>query len=554
MVNLFFNSNYYLANNPDVVAAGLHTPEQLWQHYITYGAQERAVLLEQGVITADSAVRQANSWFDVSYYLGNYPDLLAGGITAATALNHYFEYGINEERTFNPTLQPSEFEADTYAADNPDVREYYGIEQDAELTAQDKANLLKHFLAYGYAEGRSGAGEAFEEAVLALNEVDIDFDATEILGTIANDLFVVDLELEPATVIDGLGGIDTVRFTTVDNVQEENAVTLRNIENVVVDGVEVNANVTSKLDSVTLKNTGAADLNFASAVVAGTDDVLNVKVVNANAFEDEDEDLELSGLVVNGFETINIDIQSDSNEGSVFFLSADSMQGATQTVNLTGGDQEGVALLFENEFSPALTDLTIDGSALVGGFHGLLLGEQAANIKHVLIQGSLTAENEFQVFGATEVQSLTVIGGNEQDYFYANEAISTFTGGRGNDVFVFDDAGDAAARIEDGKVTAVDTITDFKKGDVLEASISLTIIQPVTGVSYATLEEWLLQGNNNSALEAGSAFNFGGDAYIVATQAVAGDTSDQVASVDLIKLVGIDATKLLENTGDIILA
>ncbi|HJH23589.1 MAG TPA: hypothetical protein K8U84_03450, partial [Paenalcaligenes hominis] len=143
MANAFFNANYYLAQNEDLVRAGLHTEEQLWNHYVNYGAQENRDGLNIN--------RVPNTWFDVNYYLGSYPDLIAAGVTAAQALDHYFTYGINEGRQFSATIRTSKFDADTYAAENADVREALGIEEDAELTAQDKANLLKHYLAWGYA-------------------------------------------------------------------------------------------------------------------------------------------------------------------------------------------------------------------------------------------------------------------------------------------------------------------------------------------------------------------------------------------------------------------
>src|SRR5690606_174568 len=103
-----------------------------------------------------------------------------------------------EGRQFSATIRTSKFDADTYAAENADVREALGIEEDAELTAQDKANLLKHYLAWGYAENREGAGKEFEAAVNAKNELEVKIEEGKLVnnvGTIAADEFFVNKDL-----------------------------------------------------------------------------------------------------------------------------------------------------------------------------------------------------------------------------------------------------------------------------------------------------------------------------------------------------------------------
>lgn len=528
MANAFFNANFYLARNPDLVRAGLHTEEQLWDHYVNYGAQENY----QGW----NVDRIPNAWFDVNYYLGNYPDLVAAGVTAGQALDHYLNYGINEGREFSAFLRISDFDADTYAAENADVREALGIEEDAELTAQDKANLLKHYLAWGYAENREGAGEEFENIVNALNDVDVWSNGAQ--GTIGNDLFVVDASFNDKAVIDGLGGDDTVRFEAATNHTGKDAVTLRNVENVVVDDVAVEANVESKLDSLKLEGEANATLNFAAAAVAGSDDVLNVSVKDAGA-----------ELTVNGFETVNVAL-GGKFDGD-FTLTADKSAGSTQAVNLTGGKKDGsVDLTFDNNASSKLTDLTIDGSGLAAGVGTVAIDGQAQNIKNVVVKGSKTAENNFTVTVAKE-QSVTVIGGDADDTFTASEAIETFTGGKGDDTFTFT-AGTAKAAVttKDAKSTidAVDTITDFKKGDALDVGVaSLDVIEPVTGKNFTTLEAWVKEALTNGD----NAFNFGGDAYIVAGGNVAGN---EFTNLELVKLAGVDVNKLEVGTDGIAFA
>ncbi|MEZ2623029.1 hypothetical protein ACBP82_01435 [Paenalcaligenes hominis] len=520
MANAFFNANYYLAQNEDLVRAGLHTEEQLWDHYVNYGAQENRDGLNIN--------RVPNTWFDVNYYLGSYPDLIAAGVTAAQALDHYFTYGINEGRQFNATIRTSDFTADDYAAENADVREALGIEEDAELTAQDKANLLKHYLAWGYAENREGAGTKFENDVNALNDVTVKANGAQ--GTIGNDLFVVNTDsgLTANAVIDGLGGDDTVRFEAATTEVGKAAVTLRSVENVVVDGVKVEANVESKLDSLKLEGAADATLNFAAAAVAGSDDVLNV-ATTGNAT-----------LTVNGFETVNVAL---GGKADTFTLNANKSAGSSQTVKLTGGNKDTSAeLTFNNKGSSKLTDLTIDGSGLATGLDKVELTDEAQNIKNVVVKGSTSAANDFNVTVNAEKQSLTVIGGDKDDTFTATKAIETFTGGKGDDTFVFATADSAkvSTKTVDKKevINGVDTITDFKKGDALDlGTVVLDKLTLVTGeeAGLKTLDDWVMKA------AAGEGFNFNGDAYIVlATGATSVDAS-------LIKLAGVNVDSFFKD-------
>ena len=522
MANAFFNANYYLAKNPDLVRAGLHTEEQLWDHYVNYGAQENRDGLNIN--------RVPNTWFDVDYYLGSYPDLVDAGITAAQALDHYFNYGINEGRQFSADVRTSDFTADAYAAKNADVREALGIEEDAELTAQDKANLLKHYLAWGYAENREDAG-AIAAKVNAKNELEVKIEEGKLVnnvGTIADDEFHVNTNLNAvdSVVIDGLGGDDTVRFGKNAEARE---FILRNVENVVVNDAEVEATVESKLDSVKLEGVADAILNFDAAAVAGSDDVLNVSVKDADAT-----------LTVNGFETVNVALGGEFD--GIFNLNANESAGSSQTVKLTGGDKGGAAgLVFNNDGSSKLTDLTIDGSGLAAGVGAVDIQGQAQNIKNVVVKGSTSAANDFDVTVNVEEQSLTVIGGDKDDTFTATKAIETFTGGKGDDTFKFD-AGSSVVtkKTVDNKavINGVDTITDFKKGDALDlGNVTLSKLDLETGeeAGLKTLDDWVMKA------AAGEGFNFNGDAYIVlATGATSVDAS-------LIKLAGVNVDSFFKD-------
>ena len=79
-VGALFDASYYLAQNPDVAAAGVDP----YQHYITFGWKEG---------------RDPSPYFDTKYYLQQNPDVAAAGVDP---LIHFAEYGWQEGR--DPSL------------------------------------------------------------------------------------------------------------------------------------------------------------------------------------------------------------------------------------------------------------------------------------------------------------------------------------------------------------------------------------------------------------------------------------------------------------------
>jgi hypothetical protein len=112
--NPLFDSNWYLARNPDVAAAGVNP----LVHYLRNGAAEG---------------RDPNPWFDSDWYLAQNPDVAAAGINP---LVHYLHNGVAEGRNPSPS-----FDARCYLAQNPDV-------------AAAGINALVHFRLRGIHEGR----------------------------------------------------------------------------------------------------------------------------------------------------------------------------------------------------------------------------------------------------------------------------------------------------------------------------------------------------------------------------------------------------------------
>ena len=100
----------YLANNPDLGAAGLDTEEEAMWHYNAHGQTEgRAMPTSptQAVFGPTPApTYQTPTGFDWQQYVGNYADLGAAGIdTPEEAAWHYSTYGQNEGRNWSAPQQ-----------------------------------------------------------------------------------------------------------------------------------------------------------------------------------------------------------------------------------------------------------------------------------------------------------------------------------------------------------------------------------------------------------------------------------------------------------------
>ncbi len=110
-----FNAAYYLAQNPDVAAAGVDP----YQHFMTTGWREG---------------RSPDALFDMAYYRNQNPDVAAAGFNLLT---HFEQYGWREGR--EPSLS---FSSAKYLSANLDVKAA-GLDP------------LLHYLQYGQAEGRA---------------------------------------------------------------------------------------------------------------------------------------------------------------------------------------------------------------------------------------------------------------------------------------------------------------------------------------------------------------------------------------------------------------
>lgn len=402
-INPYFNAEYYLQHNNDLVAAGINTAEGAWAHYLNYGAAEAL----NGVSS-----RAPAPWFDVQYYLNANTDLLTSGLTPAQLFEHFVKYGINENRAPSAAAAAQVNEASllAYAKGNADLATAFNVAADAtSLTEAQRDGLANHFYEYGYKEGRADApftpdtnpGQTFTLTA-----------GTDIkTGGAGDDVFLGDQvaqggllrdSLNSTDVLDGAGGHNKLIATVTANVTPAS---LANIQDIQV------TNAGAGLSTVTLTNAGQVE----TLGTAGNNNAITFGQVqkalkalnisnNSQAVTVQTADAALAGTA----DVLNVNLASVT-------------AGATLTLSLVGAGTNGyetVAINSAGTVANTLTTLTTTGTNTLN-----VSGSQNLTVTNALANG-ITTINASEMTGA-----LNVIVGN------LATAGHTVTGGKGNDVF-----------------------------------------------------------------------------------------------------------------------
>lgn len=143
-----FNVKYYVENNWDIRQAFGNNYTAAYNHFMNYGYAE---------------YRKSSPEYDGIYYKKNNGDL--SKMTSMELIRHYSLYGKNELRQASSNYDITDFlfDAEFYAACNPDVANAYG----------NNSNLLKmHWYKYGIAEGRI-ASLVFDAKYYLANNKDV---------------------------------------------------------------------------------------------------------------------------------------------------------------------------------------------------------------------------------------------------------------------------------------------------------------------------------------------------------------------------------------------
>ncbi|NYT82833.1 lamin tail domain-containing protein [Alcaligenaceae bacterium] len=155
-----FDSNWYLAQNPDVAEAVTLGLTNAWPHFEQYGMHEG---------------RSPLSWFDEAFYLSRNPDVTAAvDAGLVNAVEHFVLYGQQEVRAVAPFIDLA-----SYLSANPDV---------ASAVEAGLTSPLFHLVEYGFLESRD-LGNGISLALFADDPV---FKAAAEAGNVAGALGRVD--------------------------------------------------------------------------------------------------------------------------------------------------------------------------------------------------------------------------------------------------------------------------------------------------------------------------------------------------------------------------
>lgn len=194
MANPYFNAAYYLANNPDLVAAGVDAET----HYRDHGASE--------AFLGTNTDRKPAEWFDIQYYLSQNPDVaaaVAGNVAAA--FDHFTTHGIGEGRVPSAAYDFSDAQWSDYAAANSDLTDAFGITDPYNMTDAQQLALVNHYYQLGWNEDRDA------DPILPTvgDTYTLTTGADDFTGTALDDVF--DAALDDASgSLYGLLGIQTL--------------------------------------------------------------------------------------------------------------------------------------------------------------------------------------------------------------------------------------------------------------------------------------------------------------------------------------------------------
>lgn len=377
MPNSWFDSQYYRANNIDLQSM---TASELFEHYEAFGYAEGRVP------SSDYA------YFDEAQYLSDYSDLGANGITEATALSHYLQYGIGESRVAkndnDTTVVPSDpTTADTFTLTEGADTATANIFNAGRVTlVDDDSNSLQDD------DVLVGVGVA---PTLNFNYVDDDtrsadydisptLDGVEVINIKHTTSFAAQLDLQDAR------GVNEINISRMDN-----TLTVDNID--------------QEASTLTVKNSNEIDNSlgflFQTTALVETDDTVALGLESTN----------LTNLVIQdvvgstGYETINLD---NSNKASnIGTITAQDLQTLTVTgnANLTLGDSDSVTnagLVEATHYTAGFANVagsmnTLDASAFTGVLDVTMGGEMNAfqdGTSGVLVDFALTGGTGNDVF------------------------------------------------------------------------------------------------------------------------------------------------------------
>lgn len=347
--NAIFNTNEYLAANPDVAASGVNP----FQHYLQFGAAEGR---------APSASFPTFASFDADTYLAANPDLKAAGITTkAQAYQHFVLYGEFENRPGTPAIVV-----------NPGV----STPLTAAIEVKEGTTGNDHFT--GVVSGNPG------ESTLQNGD--------SVVGKGGTDTLTATVVNGGNFIVADLTNIASLESRLVNGNVTYDLGTALGLKEVSVTGNGGGFAAAQNLDyivgaKIANANGGNLQIQYNNAVTSGSSDVQNVSITNSTG-----------SFAVSGIETVNVTATgaNSSAETNVLFLTT---AGDLKTLNVSGTG----GLTLGNTLDSSVT--VIDASKSTGGVELTVSNGSGAQT----ITGS--AGNDVFHLGSSLTAADTVVGG-----------------------------------------------------------------------------------------------------------------------------------------------
>ena len=520
----YFNTTYYLNNNPDVLAAVTAGKTTAFQHFVNFGAKEG---------------RSPTALFNSATYLMNNADVAnaVGSGSIQSAWDHFVNVGIVEGRsngtftgTFNSTL---------YLASNPDVA--------AAVSGTNASfrSAYEHFLLFGANEGRAAfntAGQAITTNPGSTFTLTTGID--NIIGTSGNDLINAGETTGPAATltagdfINGGAGIDTLNIViTAPFTGVPTGVTVSNVENVnVTSGGAVTISTVSGFSGLTtlgINHVGNATVTASTTTAETITGALDHATVAVNG----GSNVTVTETGGTGSGTINVGATTAA-AGTVTVSSATSANDVTAAaINVTGGTTIAITQTQGNAVNHTNTNgvVTLVGNASTTGVtvtnaavataSGTVAGVNANTV-------NITDVNYNSATKAGTITSATI--SNYTSLIIGDNALTTLSvaGGSGN--IIIDNSGLTTAT---NKTLAI-TVNGLTGGTLDDADIYTTLNVTATGAA-STLANITFGGT--------TALNLAGDKALTVSaisglSALTSVTSTSSAAVTLGSALGAGVT------------
>ena len=459
---LSFDSSYYLDQYPDVAEAVQNgVIESAEAHWEMYGADEG---------------RNPNAIFNTEEYLAANPDVAENGINP---LDHFLMYGAAEGRAPSDAYQnvAANFDNETYLAANTDVAEAvdngvfasgyehwveYGQFEDtrsgAQLTdgtpaADAIGEVATTDLTQGAEEITGTAGDdnysGVASALSSARTLDV---GDSIDGGEGNDTLNVDLQSTFAG-FSGDGGLTNVETVNLSNEgtigRTFDATGVEGVEQYNLTGGVTLANLESADAAIALadKASGTVSIGYADDALKGDDDALNLSLNNVGTVADEENDVDQAAVTVDateGFESLAVSAEGDNVVDLSEIDAADAT--VTGSGNLTVTD---VADTLE----------TFDASAAEGDVDADLTA--ATSLESV----TTGAGDDTVSVGSTSLESVSTGAGDDTISASALRVNAEVNGGEGDDRLKLSSTGTVQYAM-----SGIETLSLANKSDALTFS------------------------------------------------------------------------------------